>query len=65
MVKSALVESAVDVLGKAKGSQSVRFCESEKVIKPYITTINTLYSKWLGSSNGKQDLVNFRLPELE
>ena len=51
MVKSALVESAVDVLGKAKGSQSVRFCESEKVIKPYITTINTLYSKWLGSSN--------------
>ena len=59
-MKSALVESATEILGKVKGSQPDWFRESEEVISPYIKSRNTLYSKWLGSHD-KQDLVNFRV----
>ena len=63
-MKSVLVESATEILGKVKGSQPDWFCESDKVISPYIKSRSTLYSKWL-DSHDKQDLVNFELLEVE
>ena len=51
-MKSALVESATEILVKVKGSQLDWFRESEEVISPCIKSRNTLYSKWLGSRYG-------------
>ena len=39
-MKSALVESATEILGKVKGSQPDWFCESEEVISPYTKSKN-------------------------
>ena len=43
VMKSALVETATEILGKVRGSQPDWFRESEEVIIPYIKSMNTLY----------------------
>ena len=65
VMKSALVESATEILGKAKGSQPDWFRESEEVISPYIKSRSTLYSKWLGSHDKQYTWSTFELLEVD
>ena len=58
-IQTALVEAAVETLGRTKRKQCDWFYKYEDSIRPYLKRQNSAYTKWLASSDWK-DLVQFR-----
>ena len=59
VVRSALVDSAEETLGRARRRQPDWFVKSEDTIRPYLQMRNAAYTRWLASNN-QCDLAEFR-----
>ena len=57
-IQAALVNTAVEVLGKEKKRQPDWFQDSKDHLRPYLHAWNSMYRNWL-FSNKRQDLVKF------
>ena len=59
MMRAALVDTALEILGRVRRSQLDWFSGSEDIVKPYLQERNVAYTKWLANNN-IQYLVMFR-----
>ena len=59
VMRAALVDTALETLGRVRRSQPDWFRESEDIIRPYLQERNVAYTKWLANTN-RQYLVKFR-----
>ena len=58
-MRTALVDTAGETLGKAKRSQPDWFLDAENTIRPFLQARNAAYTKWLATGD-RQELVKFR-----
>ena len=58
-MRTALVDTAGETLGKAKRSQPDWFLDADDTIRPFLQTRNAAYTKWLATGD-RQELVKFR-----
>ena len=58
-MRTALVDTADEMLGRAKRSQPDWFLESEDTIRQFLQARNAAYTKWL-STGDRQELAKFR-----
>ena len=58
-MRTALVDTAGETLGKAKRSHPDWFLDAEDTIRPFLQARNAAYTKWLATGD-RQELVKFR-----